>query len=114
MSSAASQFEEDNRNMKLMLESRIVREKAMRQAQIAEKEQRRNDEKQLRLNLEHIEIAQIRKLTQDDEEKRRIRRENERKALVAVKAEDVRNRSIRLEELSNQREFESKICRDYE
>ena len=43
MSSAASQFEEDNRNMKLMLESRIVREKAMRQAQIAEKEQRRNE-----------------------------------------------------------------------
>ena len=100
--------------MKLILESRIVREKAMRLAQIAEKEQRRNDEKQCRLKHEYIEIAQIRKLTQDDEEKRLIRRENERKALVAVKAEDVRNRSIRLEELSNQREFESKICRDYE
>ena len=100
--------------MKLMLESRIVREKAMRLAQIEEKEQRKHEEKQSRLHHEHLEIAQIRKLTQDDENKRLVRREQERKTLVDVKAEDVRNRSIRQEELSNQREFESKICRDYE
>lgn len=100
--------------MKQVLEARIKREKAMRVAQIEERRQLKEEDRQRRLAQEHIEIAQIQKLTIDDEEKRLMKREQQRRTFDAVKEEDERNNRIKEERLFTQREYESKLSKDYE
>lgn len=100
--------------MRIVLETRIKKEKSMRMAQIEERKLLKEQERQNRLAQEHLEIAYIRKLTVDDEEKRLMKREQQRRTYDAVKEEDEKNKSIKEERIFSQREYESRLSKDYE
>lgn len=102
-----AKYEEDTREMKILLKDRIKREKHMRISQIEERKEQRDIERRRKAVSEDMEVAQIRKLTEEEESLKILKRLTQRKIFEAVREEDKVNKTLR--ETSNYSQSESEM-----
>jgi hypothetical protein len=112
--STSNRFEEENRITKLLLEDRIRKEKALRMDSMQERKELKERERQAKVILEQFELAQNCKLTLDEEERRLAKKRLQKKAFDDLKVEDDKNKKMKEERITNQKQFESAQAREFE
>lgn len=109
--SMMAKYEEDTRDMKMLLEDRIKREKHMRISQIEERKEQRELERRRKADSEDMEVAQIRKLTEEEENMKMLKKLTQRKIFEAVREEDKVNKTLRETTNFYHSEFEPNMTR---
>mmetsp|Transcript_26767 Transcript_26767/g.25634 ORF Transcript_26767/g.25634 Transcript_26767/m.25634 type:complete len:551 (-) Transcript_26767:20-1672(-) len=112
--SSVSRFEEEIRQTQILREEKAKQVKTLRLAQMAESKEKRAQDKYRVDAQDQLDVALARKLTIEEEDRKQVHREQRRRAFDAIREEDERNKSLKEEKISTQKEYESKQTRDYE
>ena len=113
VSSAVAKVEEENRAARIALESRMKREKAIRQGQIEERERLRNSDRETKLAQEHRDIAYNHRLLMEEEARKRLKKEQQKKQQDAVKLENAKNQAMKDEMLRKQADYDAEQTKEY-
>jgi hypothetical protein len=92
----------------------FARERQIRLEQIEQRKQERDMERQQRIESEQADMARARRMAEEEEERRQRKKLEEKKQQDFILEENERNKTWRLQERNKQREYETKLNRDYE
>jgi hypothetical protein len=92
----------------------FARERQIRLEQIEQRKQERDMERQQRIESEQADMARARRMAEEEEERRQRKKLEEKKQQDFILEENERNKTWRLHERNKQREYETKLNRDYE
>ena len=112
--SAVAKVEDENRLAKQRQASRANREKALRQGQIEERSLLRQMEKEAALAQEQQDIEYNRAMTLQEEARKRLKKEQQKRLQDAMKLENAKNKALKDEMLKQQADYDAEQTREYQ